>query len=210
MTYEDIAERFARETAKHQMTVLHEDGLYRHVRFAEPGHSFYWFDLVTWPGNLVFRGDGMSYAFAREKDMFEFFNFDRGRINPGYWSEKLTSHRECVAVYSQEKFERLVKEAFVEAVRYGDAPRGLGKAVRAEILDAEEIGWEDGAYQVLRDFRFFKNPADRWDWRKTPDFEFRDTWEWNLRDYDWWFLWACHGIAWGIGQYDAAKSAVTS
>ena len=31
-----IAERFKRETAGHQMTVLHDDGLYRHLRFMNP------------------------------------------------------------------------------------------------------------------------------------------------------------------------------
>lgn len=206
----DTAARFADETAKHEMTVLHEDGLYRHVRFANPDSGFYWFDLVTWPGTLVFRGDGESFTFAREKDMFEFFRANRGRINPGYWSEKVVSNRDCIKRYDQEIFEAQIKEAFVEAVRYGDAPRGLGKAVREEILNAEEIGWEDGAHRVLREFRFFKNPSDRYDWRKKPDFEFRDTWEWSFRDYDWWFLWACHAIAWGIGRYDAARSVVAS
>lgn len=29
----DIAARFARDTAQHEMTVLHDDGLYRHLRF---------------------------------------------------------------------------------------------------------------------------------------------------------------------------------
>lgn len=208
MTPEDIALRFAAETSAHQMTVLHDEALYRHLRFRNPASSFYWFDLITWPGNLVFRGDGTSYAFARETDMFEFFRFSRGRINPGYWSEKLTSDRDSIKRYDQEIFEAKVKEAFVEAVRDGRAPRGLGKAVREEILDTEEIGWEDGAHRVLRDFAFFKNPADRYDYRKSPDFQFNDAWEWSFRDYDWWFLWACHGIAWGISQYDAARVAV--
>lgn len=206
--YTDIAERFARETATHEMTILHDDGLYRHVRFASADNSFYWFDLITWPGVLAFRGDGEGFMFSRERDMFPFFAASRGRINADYWAEKLVSNRDCVKRYSQEKFEQRVKEHFVEAVRYGDAPRGLGKAVREQILEAEEIGWEDGALQILRDFRFYKNPEDQYDWRKSPDFEFSDTWEWNLREYDWWYLWACHAIAWGIGQYNAAKAGI--
>jgi hypothetical protein len=40
----------------------------------------------------------------------------------------------------------------------------------------------------------------------TP-FRFEDTWEWSFKDYDWWFLWACQAIVWGIAQYDAAKAA---
>jgi hypothetical protein len=38
-------------------------------------------------------------------------------------------------------------------------------------------------------------------------FRFEDVWDWDFRDYDWWFLWACHAIVWGIRQYDTAKAA---
>lgn len=36
-------------------------------------------------------------------------------------------------------------------------------------------------------------------------FRFADSWEWDLRDWDWWFLWACHAIQWGVAQYEAAR-----
>jgi hypothetical protein len=39
-----------------------------------------------------------------------------------------------------------------------------------------------------------------------PAFTFADTWEWDLRDYDWTFLWSCHAIVWGIREYDEAKA----
>src|SRR5947208_10170763 len=43
---EDPAIRFARDTAKHEMTVAHNDGLYRHLKFRNTEHSYlYWFDL---------------------------------------------------------------------------------------------------------------------------------------------------------------------
>jgi hypothetical protein len=94
-----------------------------------------------------------------------------------------------------------VKRAFVDAVRSREAPAGLGKAVRADLLDTWDYvtEYEDGARQALEAFQF-------------EGFRFEDTQEWNLRDYDWWFLWALHGIVWGIAQYDSAKklSAVVS
>ena len=37
-----------------------------------------------------------------------------------------------------------------------------------------------------------------------------DIWEWDLRDYEWSFLWCCHAILLGIAQYDAARAAVAS
>src|SRR3954466_1726422 len=77
-------------TRPHEVTVLHDDGLYRHLRFRSPDHSAYWFDLITVPGCLIFRGDGDSFVFSRTEDMFGFFRSSReGSINPTYWSEKL-------------------------------------------------------------------------------------------------------------------------
>jgi hypothetical protein len=187
----DIATRFARETAEHQMTVLHTDGLYRHLKFRNPKNSMYWFDLITVPGALIFQGDGDSYVFRRLTDMFEFFRGPVGEINPHYWSEKLTSgDRGQVMKYDQEIFEARVKEAFVDAARWGGVPAGTGKALREEVLNNEEIYYESGARGALDGFDH-------------KGFQFYDTWEWDFRDYDWWFLWACHAIVWGIAQFDA-------
>lgn len=231
----DAAERFARDTAGHQMTVLHDDGLYRHLRFKAPDRSSYWFDLVTWPGSLAVRGDVDGFMFTRLPDMFEFF---RGkRINPAYWAQKTEGGRDSTKSYSEERFCQLVKEYFVDAVQDRSAPRGLGKAVREEILNGDEIGWEEGARHVLDHFEYgasFKasclcgDAAEFTDevaatlWRsnhirsngavhrssveRMEGFRFEDTWEWDLRDYDWQFLWACHAIQWGIGQYDSKQA----
>jgi hypothetical protein len=53
-------------------------------------------------------------------------------------------------------------------------------------------------------------PARRCLWAADDDvkpFRFADTWEWDFQDWDWWFLWACQGIKWAIGQYDALKAS---
>ena len=44
-------------TDKHELHVLHSDGLYRHLRFQAPGTGMWHWDLVTWPGSLAIRGD---------------------------------------------------------------------------------------------------------------------------------------------------------
>lgn len=205
--YEDIAARFARDTGPHvyasgrassrahEMTILHDDGLYRHLRFRSPDVSAYWFELTTVPGALVFRGDGDSYVFARTEDMFGFFRDSswKGEINPTYWSEKLTSNRDCAMTYSPGLFEDHVKGDVVDAIRYGSAPRGIGKAVTQWLAEGD-FSFEETARAKLDAFEYEG-------WR------FTDTWEWSVRDYDWWFLWACQAIVWGIGQYDAAKAA---
>lgn len=152
--YPEIAARFARETAAHTMTVLHDDGLYRHLRFRTPAFgSIYSFDLITWPGCLTIRGDiKEAYTFNRLPDMFEFF---RGkRINPHYWSEKLDGDRDRVMKYEQDTFESQVKEYVAEAIRDDWAPRGIGKAVREEILDSEYLADEHEARKLLEEFAF--------------------------------------------------------
>lgn len=195
--YPEAAARFARETAGHQMTVLHDDGLYRHIRFANPksGWGFYWFELITVPGSLIFRGDGESFVFSRSTDMFDFFRRSswKGGINPQYWSEKLTSDRDSVMKYDEKLFERQVKQHVVEAIRNGDAPRGIGAEVTREIFEWGDITHEAGARAELESFEH-------------EGFKFHDVWEWNFQDYHWWFLWACNAIVWGIGRYDKVAS----
>jgi hypothetical protein len=194
--YPEIAARFARDTAGHRMTVLHEDGLYRHLRFMAPRTSEFWFELVTWPGSLTIRGDfGDAYTFSRLDDMFQFFRSDRGYgINPHYWAEKLgrDGGRRSVKEYSEELFVQLVKEHTADAIRYSDAPRGIGRAVRDDILSRFDLLHEDNAREALEEFEF-------------KGFRFEDVWEWDFHDYRPEFLWACHAIQWGIDLYDAAR-----
>lgn len=45
--------RFIRDTSSHQLEVIREDGLYRHLRFSRPNTRAYSFDIVTWPGYLT-------------------------------------------------------------------------------------------------------------------------------------------------------------
>ncbi|MGW6946122.1 hypothetical protein ACWGHD_04265 [Streptomyces xanthophaeus] len=190
--YAEIAARFAKDTKDHAMTVLHEDGLYRHLRFRQPQHNSYWFDLITWPGTLHIRGDfgSDSYTFTRDPDMFELFRGKDG-IDPHYWGQKLDGGRRSVKEYSEDAFRQTVKEMFVDAVRYNDVPAGMGKALQARILDYD-LSDETESRRLLNEFEF-------------KGFQFRDAWEFTFEDWDWVFLWACHAIVWGIAQYDAAK-----
>lgn len=188
----EVETRFRQDTAGHALKVLHDDGLYRHLRMRNPRSSEYWFDIITWPGSLTIRGDvGDGYTFSRITDMFEFFRSERGGINPHYWAEKLGGGRDSVKEYSEHAARQWVVEAFVEAVRWNDAPRGLGKAVRAELLE-QELHFESEARALIEEFEF-----KGWTFGE-------DTWEWNLRDFDPAFLWCCHAIVAGIAQYDRA------
>lgn len=100
----DYPARFAR----HQVTVLHEDGLYRHLRFegsADSPLSRYPFELVTWPYNLVVKA-GWTFHFDIDAtpDMFDLFRRTAfsGQINPGYWAEKVRAGRDEVQGYDPD------------------------------------------------------------------------------------------------------------
>jgi hypothetical protein len=200
--YPEIAARFA----NHQMTVLHEDGLYRHLRFEGTADSSlgrypsYPFELITWPYNLVVKA-GWTFHFDIDAtpDMFDLFRRTAltGQINPGYWQEKVRAGRDEVDGFSNESFEQQVKEHVVRAIREGDAPRGIGAAVTRDIFEWGDISHEAGARQELEDFRY-------------EDWTFGDLSEWDFSDYKPGFLHCCHAIRHGIDLYDAARKAVAA
>lgn len=194
-----VAEAFPLTVARHELTVAHEDGLYRHLQFRQPEHSWHhWFDLITVPGALIFQGDYESFVFSRTEDMFSFFRGSawQGKPNLGYWQEKLTTERNHAKEYSEDLFRSTVTEQFVEAVRDGRMPPGGGVALRADVLD-QDIQFENVARDCLDRFEF-------------KGFSFTDTWEWSYRDWRWSFVWACNAIVWGIARYDAARTLVAA
>lgn len=193
-------ESFLKDVAEHQMTVLHEDGVYRHVRFAKPGTSCMSFNLVTYPGHLVYSGDMGNFVFERLRDMFEFFRTDREHgvgINPGYWSEKVeAADTRCGGVekWSMDLFCDAVKRDFDQ--HWADT----------EDTEARDECWQEVEDRVL-------NASDEWEAVEAvrgfehEGFEFTDFWEHRLKAYTHRFLWCCFAVAWGIQQYDAAKAA---
>jgi hypothetical protein len=196
--------RFAREVATHQLEVLRDDELYRHLRFQRPDTSMYWFDLITWPGVLTISGDCGCYVFSRTRDMFEFFRPSGARggfsdprwgINPDYWSEKLRAPTpDAVEVYSHDLFKLRVAQWLEEQCEQLDdaAQVRLREAVREQITEDPDgvTQYRDGAIRALHEFRH-------------EGIEIYEPWDWSLREYDWSFLWCCWAIVWGIEQYDA-------
>lgn len=210
--YPQIAERFYRETRDHELTILKDDGLYRHLRMKPKGHSFYWYDIVTWPGNLVFRGDGESYVFTRLEDMFQFFRTGIAKngkihINPSYWAEKLTSDQDGVKKFDEESFRQVLQEQVDQAIENEDFTEDEVKEFKAElqeeIFDSYVCADEHEAYSAVERFQFFFGPKDKYG-RQTKEFTFEEPWEWfgATKEYNWWLLWAMYGIAKAIQEYD--------
>lgn len=197
-THSGLLSAFNRNMDEHQMTILYADGLYRHLRFKNPDHGFYRFDLITWPGYLTITGDIGTYVFARVRDMFEFFT---GYINTGYWAEKLQNGadggRSTVKSYEEELFKQWVVQDFWETSRDMDPgpTKTWWEAIKDEVLDK----WVDtsnitAALTALTSIDRFQ---------AAPKYHYSDAWEdaegWE--QYDWHFELCLAAIVAGIRTY---------
>lgn len=224
MSSDCTEERFLRDVAEHAMTVIRDDGVIRHIRFAKPGTGCMHFDLITWPGILCYTGDMGTYVFQRTTDMFEFFRHDRaynqsrGRklsINLGYWTEKLIAidgsrHGGKVKEFDDEKFKRVINKYRVDWMRAAkergtldkDGRRELWEAVEDEVIGVLDDG-EDRAQYAAYDFNHTApSDAQRRGW------QFDDLFEHDFTEYTHSIIWCCYALAWGIEKYDQSKVAI--
>jgi hypothetical protein len=193
----DEANRFTNDTSEHVMSVLLDEGLYRHLRFQAPGTGMYWFEVVTWPGSLTIRGDMGTFVFSRVTDMFEFF---RGQgINPTYWAEKEASGAPTKR-YDQDHAERLLREHVSYYAEDYD-PEDLVLIEDAVTAAVEDWDWAyaEGAHRLLMELRV---PLS-----ENREFELSDTWEWDLTTWTAQYLWCCHAILSAIKQYDEVRTS---
>lgn len=198
-----LASRFNKWVADgtHAMTVLRDDGLYRHLRFRKPDRSEYWFDLLTWPGNLTITGDMGTYTFARVEDMFTFFT---GYINTHYWAEKEKSRsRSELKEHDSDDFRAWLIQDFWDASR--DMPateaRAWWEAIRAEVLDEGSFidtsyreGCEEGLDAIARE-------------DVAPEGHYEGAWECRWDRYPWHLELCMAAIVTGIRTYKATKEA---
>ncbi len=212
--------QFLHDAREHQMSILMDNGLYRHLRFKRPTGSAYWFDIVTWPGRLCISGDMGTYVFNRLEDMFEFFRTDRRdwsfnpnglSINPGYWAEKIDAvdkHGDF-KVFNPETFRKEIKRWFDEWVEhrqpedddsqekitsFNEQKQELWEELELYVLGEADDG-EDAAYRAASEFSC----------EAAKDFRLSDFYEVDCREYTFHYLWCCYAIVWGIQQYDAKK-----
>jgi hypothetical protein len=188
---------FLKDVSRHQMQILHDDGVSRHLSFKKPGTRSYSFDLITWPGHLCYTGDMGTYVFSRLLDMFEFFRTDQDysskdgetlRINTGYWAEKVLAQDRFGGIeqYDSELFMAAVLSALPE-----DASPELREAVQDQVLDTAHDEYD--ALSAIIHFEF-------------EGFSFHDFWENKLKEFTHRFVWCCYALAWGIKVYDEAKA----
>lgn len=184
---ERAGERYRTDTADHVMEVALDQGLYRHLRF---GTGFNWFEIITTPGQLTFRGDMGTYVFARDVDMFAFFELSRG-INADYRAEKVQAEdiHSPVREYSRDLFIQAVIEQFWYSRENLENPAEVWREIREQLLDEYgPSGNETLAFSEAMEFRH-------------GGFEFYDVADWRLKAYSFHYLYALHAIVDGIRQY---------
>jgi hypothetical protein len=197
-TYACTADRFEHDTRNHQLSVLRNDGVNRHLRFERPGDSSYRVDLITWDGRLCIDSDCGTFVFARIPDMFDFFRRDGREINPSYWQEKAIAigTHEGVEEWSGPRFKRAVVKHFRDWWRgrgeWTEA-RQCFRMVRHEVLSRSSSG--DAARHAI-----FSFPHEK--------FGFEDFfYDGSCTDYTFHFIWCCRAIVWGIQQFDKHQAA---
>lgn len=190
---------FLRCVREHEMKILRDDNLDRHLRFKRPQTSNEYFDLITWPGSLCFTGDMGTFVFSRIADMFEFFRDERAnghlRINTGYWSEKLDAADRRTGGY-----ERFEPEKFRQQVMRYARESGASRAILQQIKDNVLPYADDGESRAFEKACGFNSNG----------FTLQDFWEIDCREYTYHFVWCCYGIVWGIKQYDKFKATTSA
>lgn len=190
----DVLEQYRRDTEHHEMEILLDKGLYRHVRFAQPGRLgwLHWHELITTPGQLTIRGDMGCFVFSRIEDMVEFFIRSGGHINPGYWAQKLVAVDPTgVRRYSEDRARERVKGVFDDVRPNLADPDAVWALLEQDVLTEDVIGGEHELRAALAQF---------------PHIRFEDAWEWDLSEWSHQYLWCCHAIQQGITRYTAAKA----
>lgn len=169
---------FKKYAAEHQLTVLHNDGLYRHLRMAKPGTRIWSWDIITWPGTIAIRGDiGDGYMFSRLEDMFDFMHGNEApNIDFRYWHEKLNVGSRSGRVFSREVFLDSLKTMLAER----------------EIPDAESI------YQSAED-SVTAHEDTAFYWLDSQDLP--DSYDINMHDWDFQFLLACYAIDLAVTEW---------
>lgn len=197
-------EQFIQDIATHEMTIIRDDGWFRHIHCQRQGTRVYSFDILTWPGHLCVTGDMGSWLFSRlDDDMFEFFRkaADDKRtlpINPDYWSEKLLAvdchgrHDSGATEYDSSVFAERIEEKARDYCLSGTSFNDFMRAIDEEVLSHADNG-ESLAMEAALNFHFD-------DTQVFPEF-----WEVNCRSYRHRFIWCLYAIVWTIQQYDTDK-----
>lgn len=165
-------------TGDHELVVVQDIGVYRHLRMKAPRTRNWSWDIVTWPDHLATSGDiADGYTFTCERDMIkgffgkygpkrDYYSDGAPAINARYWAGKLCGGRhQEVKTHSPEKFIAEVTENFEEMIQ-----DEIITEKQAAKLVAEAQGHKNSHYEAVTWMEdcevywphLFKQEVDRW------------------------------------------------
>lgn len=212
-TRETVKNYFDKDIVSHKMNVLLDNGVYRHILFKKPENGCQHFEIVTYPGTLVYTGDMGSFVFQITNDMFSFFRTvgDRGDgINPSYWAQKVQAvdRADGLEEFDKNYFKRCVLEYVVQWMRdhrketNREERKELWRCVIGDVINAEDD--HDGASLKIAVSDFY-HPLAVGGFGDLS-FTFEDFLEGgDFSNYTLSFYWACYAIAYAVKQYDQSK-----
>jgi hypothetical protein len=218
---EDVESRFWVNIKDHDMEIIKDDGVNRHLRFKREKSYVYGFDIITWSGHLTITGDCGTWVFSRVEDMFNFFIMDdydfnmhpdkELNINPDYWAEKVLSRdiHSGIKEWSPEKFKENVKDVYDNHCEYHYTAEEGDEDYEKEMEEKESL-WsqiEDDVLYYADDEHAAVSAVYNWsDW--SGDFGFGDFWEYSHKDFTFHYLWNLYAIVWGIQKYRALEKVL--
>lgn len=195
---------FLADVSKHEMSVKHNDGIYKHVVFRAPNSSKYWFEIVTWPGSLSINGDCGSFTFSRITNMVDFFcadNFDvlsTTAPNFGYWSNKCTASdtADGIREFDLEAFRENAQKEIESAIEHaGDELRAASAQLCRKVFFSRvvkphfEFEWE--ARAAINSFEYESNGIT---------IHIVDFYEHKCQKYSSNYEWCCYALAWACAK----------
>lgn len=203
-------DQFFIDVHDHQLTVIKDDGLYRHLRLSRPKSSTYRFDIITWPGYLAVAGDMGEWVFTRLDDMFEFFRGGLERPSIDYWAEKCRAadrtSRQPIYEFDRAMATLHVEEWIDDYIhQWGEGIDNSwrGDSLRGSVLDSLESAMNDEE-TVDAFFRWMADVNEDGFTIDYFDMTFRRFQRWSFA-----FEWICYAIPWAIDQYDSRMSVET-
>lgn len=200
MYRKQVLDQFIKDTRNHQLTIVKDAGVYRHLSCRSPEHDkLYAFEIITSPNLLLFYGDCGTFVFSRLHDMFQFFRSDcvRSDLPLGYWSEKIEAAPAGIDVmmYSQRLAEDSVQAVF-DTWAQSQSLQGSDLEHAQQELD-DQILIHCDSLDALFDCIGTELECGY-------TFDIVDV---NYRTLHPAVIWCMYAIVWAIRQYDKAKES---
>lgn len=188
---------FLEDVKNHNMKIIHEDGLYRHIEFRNTnGSSNQSFAIMTWPYFLCIHGDMGDYVFTGPKDMFELF-YTNDLIDYDSFAGKrfVCGGREGVTEFSRDEIKKFFKSEAIQYAREIENPAKRAEFYREAIEEIED--------QLLRSPNLEDAVEDLIYWEYGSDLPFCSYFDVDcMKVPTHHFAWCCNAVVWAVEWYN--------